>query len=202
MIKLAIIEDNKALRENYTDYFTIRGKFQVVCSSDDIHDVMNAEHLDPEVILLDINLLMANAIDGFHLLKEKFPNSYIVILTAFESIDYVNSFIRIGVNGYILKTISLADIYTSILTMVEEEFSISPKVANQILYFSDYQNNKLSKKEVEIIRLIAEGYSHHEASNKLLITNYTINQYLKNIYKKLGVQSKSELIQKAVTLND
>lgn len=202
MIKLAIIEDSKALRENYTDYFTIRGNFQILWTSDDIEEVIKTELIHPDVILLDINLLGTNAVDGFHSLKNKFPKSYIVILTAFDSLDYVKSLVRKGVNGYILKSISLADIYSSILNLIEEEFSISPKISHQILTITDNQTNNLTKREVEILKLIAEGHSHKEASDKLLISNYTINQHLKNIYKKLGVHSKKELIQKVVAYHD
>ncbi len=91
MVKLAVIENSKALRDNYIDFFSIKGKFQIIWSSDNIEEVIYTDIEVPKVILLDINLLGINAIDGFQLLKQKFPNSCIIILTAFDNTDYVKT---------------------------------------------------------------------------------------------------------------
>lgn len=198
MVKLAIIEDSKALRENYIDYFSIKGKFQIIWSTDNINEVLSANLVVPKVILLDVNILGVNAVDSFQLLKQKYPNSYIIILTAFDNTDYVKTLVKKGVNGYLLKSISLAEIHRGIELLIDQGFTITPQASNQLLVSKEYIGNSLTKREVQIAKLISEGCSYNEASKKLLITNYTINQHLKNIYRKLGVSSKRELILKVI----
>lgn len=164
MLKIAIIEDSRALRENYIDYFSIKGKFQIIWSTDNIEEVISSTLEEPKVILLDINLLGMNAVEGFQLLKQKFSNSYIIILTAFDNTDYVKTLVKKGVNGYLLKSISLAEIHKSIEQVIEQGFTITPKATKQLLENKEDIGISLTKREVEIARLISEGCSYNEAS--------------------------------------
>lgn len=95
MIKLALIEDNKALRDNYRDYLTMAGNFEVIWDFDSIEDALSAEVAEPKVLLLDVNLPGLSAVEGFPQVKAKFPKSYIIILTAFDSSDYVKDLLRL-----------------------------------------------------------------------------------------------------------
>lgn len=203
MIKIALIEDNKALRDNFKDYLTMIGNFEVIWDFDSIEKVLVADVSEPNVLLLDINLPGLSAVEGFPLVKAKFPKAYIIILTAYDSSDYVKDLLRLGAHGYLLKIMRMTDIHRGIESVLEGGFSIAPNAAKHLVDEFKYDpleelRSQLTKREFELVKLLSEGLTYNEAADRLFVTSFTINQHLKSIYKKLGVNSKSELISKLI----
>ncbi len=198
MNKVAIIEHNKALRENYLDYFSMMGKLNVLWSADSLDDVLVNTYDAPRVLLLDLNLLNTN-IEGYSILKQKYPNTNIVIISRFEINDSENDLIERGVDGYLIESMNLSEIHNKIESFIECTIS---EITNNTNKNDCRIALKLTKREHEIVKLISEGLSYVEASERLMITAYTINQHLKNIYKKLGVNTKRELILKMINGDD
>ncbi|MCF8283979.1 MAG: response regulator transcription factor [Sphingobacteriales bacterium] len=203
MIKLALIEDNKALRDNYVDYLTMTGSFEVLWTFDSIEEVIKTSLEEPRVILLDVNLVGMSAVEGFHLIKEKFPKSIIIILTAYDTNDYVKELLKKGAHGYLLKSVSMSEIHRGIESVLDGGFSISPHAAKHLI--AEYRHDpiedmkeKLTKREFELVKLLSEGLTYNEAADRLFVTSFTINQHLKHIYLKLGVKSKAELMSKMI----
>ncbi len=203
MINIGLIEDNESLRENYIEFLEMDGNFKVQWCFDSIEDTIKSANQEPKVILLDINLRGISAIDGFKLIKNKFPNSLIIMLTAHDASEYVKELLKLGANGYILKTASMLDIQKGIESVIEGGFSISPNAAKHLI--ADYRfdpieelRSKLTKREFELVQLLAEGLSYKEAADRLFVTTFTINQHLKHIYAKLGIKSKAELMAKMI----
>ena len=203
MIKLALIEDNKALRDNYVDYLTMTGSFEVLWTFDSIEEVIKTSLEEPRVILLDVNLVGMSAVVGFHLIKEKFPKSIIIILTAYDTNDYVKELLKKGAHGYLLKSVSMSEIHRGIESVLDGGFSISPHAAKHLI--AEYRHDpiedmkeKLTKREFELVKLLSEGLTYNEAADRLFVTSFTINQHLKHIYLKLGVKSKAELMSKMI----
>lgn len=203
MINIGLIEDNESLRENYVEFLEMNDEFKVIWSFDSIEDTIASDINEPKVILLDINLRGISAIEGFKLIKAKFANSLIIMLTAHDSSEYVKELLKQGANGYILKTASMLDIQKGIESCIEGGFSISPNAAKHLI--ADYRfdpieelRSKLTKREFELVQLLAEGLSYKEAADRLFVTTFTINQHLKHIYVKLGIKSKAELMAKMI----
>lgn len=203
MINIGLIEDNESLRENYIEFLEMNEEFKVIWSFDSIEDTIANDINEPKVILLDINLKGISAIEGFKSIKEKFKNSLIIMLTAHDSSEYVKELLKQGANGYILKTASMLDIQKGIESVIEGGFSISPNAAKHLI--ADYRfdpieelRSKLTKREFELVQLLAEGLSYKEAADRLFVTTFTINQHLKHIYVKLGIKSKAELMAKMI----
>lgn len=199
MIKIALIEDNKPLRDNYVDYLTMTGSFEILWTFDSIEEAIKSDVEEPRVLLLDVNLVGMSAVEGFHLIKEKFPKAVIIILTAYDTNDYVKELLKKGANGYLLKSVSMSDIHKGIESVLDGGFSISPHAAKHIV--AEYRHDpiqelesKLTKREFELVQLLAEGLTYNEAADRLFVTSFTINQHLKHIYIKLGVKSKAELM--------
>jgi DNA-binding NarL/FixJ family response regulator len=203
MINIGLIEDNESLRNNYIEFLQINGSFNVLWSYDSIEDTIKTDLGEPSVILLDINLRGISAIEGFKSIKQKFPNSLIIMLTAHDSGEYVKELLKQGANGYILKTSSMLEIHKGIESVIEGGFTISPNAARHLI--ADYRfdpldelKSKLTKREFELVQILAEGLSYKEAADRLFVTTFTINQHLKHIYVKLGVKSKAELMAKLI----
>jgi DNA-binding NarL/FixJ family response regulator len=203
MINVGLIEDNESLRDNYIEFLEMNGSFKVLWYFDSIEDTLKSTIQDPKVILFDINLRGISAIEGFQAVKNKFPNSLIIMLTAHDANSYVKELLKLGANGYILKTSSMLDIQKGIEAVIEGGFSISPNAAKHLI--ADYRfdpieelRSKLTKREFELVQLLAEGLSYKQAADRLFVTKFTINQHLKHIYAKLGIKSKAELMAKMI----
>lgn len=203
MIKIGIVEDNKDLRANYSEYLDLTGQFQILWMFDGIEELLESEAQAPNVILLDINLRGISGIDGFPMIKKCYPNSHIIILTAYDNEEFVKDLLKMGVSGYILKTASIFEIQKAIESVFDGGFSISPNAARHLI--ADYRYNpieelkdKLTKREFELVQLLAEGLTYKAAAERLLVTTFTVNQHLKHIYNKLEINSKAELMAKMI----
>ncbi len=203
MIKIGIIEDNIDLRANYSEYLNLTGQFEILWMFDGIEDLLDSKSDSPNVILLDINLKGINGVDGFPMIKKRFPASHIMVLSAYDNEGYVKDLLKLGASGYILKTASMFEIQKAIESVIDGGFSISPNAARHLI--ADYRHNPidelkglLTKREFELVELLAEGLTYKEAADRLFVTTFTINQHLKHIYTKLGINSKAELMAKMI----
>ncbi len=92
MIKIGIVEDNKDLRANYSEYLDLTGQFQISWMYDGVEELLDSESTAPNVILLDINLKGISGVDGFPMIKKRFPTSHIIILTAYDNEEFVKDY--------------------------------------------------------------------------------------------------------------
>lgn len=205
MISVGIIEDNIFLLKSFRDYINSTEGLEVIfsCTSmEDLKDVMGSKKVKhPDIILLDIVLPGQSGLDGIPTLKTKFPESKIIILTGHNDQDLIMSSIKIGAVGYALKSAQLSTLVDIIRqvsklgayldqTLVEKVIlSLQQKSTNSLL-------DALTFREKEIVSLVEKGLSYKQMSNQLFVTTYTINYHLKNIYKKLNIHSKSELLSR------
>lgn len=203
MIKIGIVEDNKDLRANYSEFLDMTGQYSVVWMYDGIEDLMSDDAEAPQVILLDINLVCMSGVEGFPHIHKRYPLAQIIVLTAYDNEEFVRELLRKGAHGYVLKTSSMSEIQKAIEAVIEGGFSISPNAARHLV--ADFRHNpieelkdKLTKREYELVQLLAEGLSYKEAADRLFVTTFTINQHLKHIYNKLGINSKAELMAKMI----
>lgn len=198
MKEIGLIEDDNILRNAYGKYFKITQTFNVVFSVPDIADALAPGILHPDIILLDVNLRSGSGIDGIKVLSARFPNSKIVILSSMEDARLTRLAIENGATGYMLKSSSLAYITESLLKLDEGGIPFSPATISHVVQTTQRElrseMSELTKRELELIKLLSEGLANKTAADRLNVTYFTINQHLKNIYKKLGINSKSELI--------
>ena len=203
MIKIGIVEDNKDLRANYSEFLDMSGQYSVVWMYDGVEDLMADDAEAPHVILLDINLVGMSGVEGFPHIQKRYPLAQVIVLTAYDNEEFVRELLRKGAHGYVLKTSSMSEIQKAIEAVLEGGFSISPNAARHLV--ADFRHNpieelkdKLTKREYELVQLLAEGLSYKEAADRLFVTTFTINQHLKHIYNKLGINSKAELMAKMI----
>jgi DNA-binding NarL/FixJ family response regulator len=198
MKEIGLIEDDNILRNAYAKYFKITQTFKVVFSVPDVADALSLNNVQPDIILLDVNLRSGSGIDGIKVLASHFPSSKIVILSSMQDARLTRLAMENGATGYMLKSSSLAYITESLLKLDEGGIPFSPATIGHVMHNvateSKPEINELTKREVELVRLLSEGIANKVAADRLNVTYFTINQHLKNIYKKLNINSKSELI--------
>jgi DNA-binding NarL/FixJ family response regulator len=176
-----------------------------LCGSfEDTHRLLpRVEALQPDVILMDINIPGKNGIEATKEIKDKFPSMQICIQTVFEEDDKVFASLCAGASGYILKNTPPDKILQAIREVSDGGAFFTPSIAKKILYNFQVQPEraeyiKLSDKEKEVLRHLVDGLSYKMIAEKLFLSFHTIHSHIKNIYEKLHVNSKGEAVAKAI----
>lgn len=205
MITVGIIEDNIFLLKSFRDYINSAEELEVVFSCTSMEEAKelfsSKKNKQPDIILLDIVLPGQSGLDGIPIIKSKFPDTKIIILTGHNDQELIMNSIKIGAVGYALKSAQLSTL-VDIIRQVSRLGAYIDQTLIEKVVLSLQQKNKnsfldaLTFREKEIVSLVEKGHSYKQMSDQLFVTTYTINYHLKNIYKKLNIHSKSELLSR------
>ncbi len=205
MIKVAIVEDRRELREalasliDGTDGFSCSGTYR---SMEDAIDRIPLEM--PQVVLNDIGLPGMNGIDGIRILKERYPKLVILMLTVYEDDDRIFDAICAGASGYLLKKTPPVRLLESLREAVDGGAPMSPEVASRVVALfreirpPDRAIYDLTPHETRLLKLFVEGHNYKTAAFELGVSVHTVSFHLRSIYEKLQVHSKSEAVAKAI----
>lgn len=205
MISVGIIEDNIFLLKSFRDYINSTEGLEVLfsyTSMEDMKDSINSrKNKQPDIILLDIVLPGQSGLEGIPVLKLKFPEAKIIILTGHNDQELIMNSIKVGAVGYALKSAQLSTLVDIIRQVSKLGAYIDQTLVEKVIHSLQQKNNNsmldaLTFREKEIVSLVEKGQSYKQMSDQLFVTTYTINYHLKNIYKKLNIHSKSELLSK------
>lgn len=205
MISVGIIEDNIFLLKSFRDYINSTEGLEVVFSCTSMEDakenIDSKKHKSPNIILLDIVLPGQSGLEGIPTLKSKFPDAKIIILTGHNDQELILNSIKIGAVGYALKSAQLSTLVDIIRQVSKMGAYLDQTLVEKVVLGLQQKNNNsildvLTFREKEIVSLVEKGLSYKQMSEQLYVTTYTINYHLKNIYKKLNIHSKSELLSK------
>lgn len=204
MISVGIIEDIKDLRNPLFEFISSRDEFLcniAVESVEDFLEEVSKSDVPIDVILLDIGLPGISGLSAIKLIKDKLPDVSIIMLTVFDDSDKIFAAIQAGAVGYLVKNTPLDQIKQSILDTYNGGTSLSPEIARKVLEFFDKTKRNiespLTEKEKQIVAGMVDGQSFKMIAANLGNTLDTIKSHAKNIYKKLQVNSKAEVIAKS-----
>jgi RNA polymerase sigma factor (sigma-70 family) len=203
-MKIAVFEDNLRYREGLELLIVTTPDMELCGSFEDTHRlIQKIEALQPDVVLMDINIPGVNGIEAVRLIKEKYPQVNICMQTVFEDEDKIFASLCNGASGYILKSSTPAKVVQAIREVAEGGSFFSASVARKVL--NSFQGvsisgsfEQLSDREKEILKLLVEGMSYKLIADKLNISYETVHSHIKKIYEKLHVNSKSEAVVKAI----
>jgi DNA-binding NarL/FixJ family response regulator len=197
--RVLIVEDDQEIRNSFSLIVNSSQKFMVVNAYPRCEDAIEALSRDrAEIILMDIELPGINGIQGTKIIKEKAPHTDIVMVSVYEDSELVFEALKAGASGYITKSANYLELLTALEEIVKGGAPMSSKIARMVIdNFHVNPNSPLTKRETEILQLIAEGKTYTQISEELFISKETAKTHIKNIYSKLQVNSKSEAIAKA-----
>ena len=206
MIRVAIFEDNRSLREGLTAMIGGTAGFECVGAFPNCNNLLkNVTQAKPDVILMDIEMPGINGIEAVSLIKEEFPEIKILMETIFDDDEKIFNSICAGAEGYILKHTPPAEIIEAINEIYDGGSPMTPSIANRVLkmvkdkpVFSGKESFDLSTREKEILFCLVKGMSYKMVADTCFISIETVNVHIKNIYRKLQVHSKSEAVAKAI----
>lgn len=196
-IRVFIYDDSAERRESLKSLLMLDEQLDVVGEGVNCEQVLeDMEKYYPDIVLMDINMPVANGLEGLRLIKMKFPEVKVLMQTAFDDSDKIFESIRNGASGYILKSDKPLKILESIQEVMQGGASMNPAIAQKVLDFflPKKIDNSLSPKETEVLALLAEGLSYKMVADRLDISYSTVNTHTKHIYEKLHISSLGEAI--------
>ncbi|MEO6168145.1 MAG: response regulator transcription factor [Chitinophagales bacterium] len=203
-INVIIYEDNNFLRESLSSLITNAEGFELSAAYENCNEVeAQVDVLKPNVVLMDIEMAGVNGIEGLKIIRKKFPEVNVLMLTVFEDNDRVFEAICAGATGYLLKKTPPARILDAIRDIVEGGAPMTSSIARKVLQLFPRQParseeiDKLTHREQQVLQLLVNGYSYKMIASELKVTLETIRTYIKRMYEKLRVHSVTEAINKA-----
>ncbi|QQY78781.1 LuxR family two component transcriptional regulator [Keratinibaculum paraultunense] len=194
-ITVMIADDHVLVNEGIKQLLELEPDIDVVAQAMDGEEtVEKAIKYNPDVILLDINMPKMNGIDTLRKLKDLGVKSGIIMLTIHEDRGYLRETLKIGADGYVLKDSDADSLIKAIRDVNNGKTYIQPSIASSLV--DDYDDNdfskieSLTKREYEVLTLVAEGLSNKEIADKLYISEKTVKNHVSSIFKKLGVNDR------------
>lgn len=199
-IKVAIVEDDKEIKNLLTLIIDGSPGFECKQSYANCEDaVKNIPQYPPDVVLMDIDLPKTTGIEGVKLLKESLPETDFIMLTIKEDDDSVFNSLAAGATGYLLKDIPPVQLLQSIKEVVEGGSPMSPMIARKVFgSFRKCVESPLSERETEVLKRLCNGENYRTIADALFVSGNTVRAHIKNIYKKLQVNTRAEAVSKAI----
>lgn len=206
-IRLMLADDHRMLREGLRRSMTDQG-FDIVGEARDGDEAIRlAEELQPEVILMDVTMPEVDGVEATRQIKISYPGIAIVMLTMHADQEVLAAAIRAGASGYLVKDCSTDEIATAIRTVVRGETVLSPQLAASMLEEvrkleepSPDEERVITKREEEVLQLIANGCSTPEVAERLFISQKTVKNHLASIYQKLEARDRTQAVLQAVRM--
>jgi DNA-binding NarL/FixJ family response regulator len=204
-IKVAIIEDRREIRDGLA--MLIGGTEGFVCAARFGSMEEALPRIKPEtadIVLCDIGLPGMSGIEGIKLLKEKFPDLLLIMLTVYDDDEKIFNALCAGASGYLLKKTPPAKLLESLREASAGGSPMSPEVARRVIrLFRDIRppekaDYNLTPHETRLLKMLVEGHNYTTAAEELKISYSTVSFHMRNIYDKLQVHSKSEAVGKAL----
>jgi DNA-binding NarL/FixJ family response regulator len=205
-IKIMITEDQDLIRSSLQIVLNIEADMEVISVAENGERALKlCEEEVPDIILMDIHMPVMNGIEATKVIKERFPQVKIMILTTFQEMEYVIDALQAGAEGYLLKAIDTKDLAAGIRVIANGGTLITKEVAKVLfaehIHKEDHAKHNedktnLSKRELQVLRCIADGLTNQQISEKLFLSMGTVKNYVSNLYLKLDVSNRTEAIRK------
>ncbi len=207
LIAVLIIEDDSMMRRHFERVIAEHPRLTLFGSAGDCKAGLKLLQKRPDVMLVDLGLPDGNGMSLIRELKSVYPSSEAIVVSIFTEEEKVVGAIRAGASGYLLKDMPTEDIGASIIDVFQGGSPINPSIARYILRAvsgrredSDEEKQpaaELSAREIEVLNLIARGYSRREIASILALSTHTVVTHVRHIYEKLEVHSRNEAVFEA-----
>lgn len=206
MIEVGIVEDNVKIRDLIQKYLNMQENMSLDLAVESVEDILkllkDGKHSD--VLLMDIQLPGMSGIEGIKIIKQKYPEIEIIMLTIYHDSHKIFDSLCAGASGYLLKHTSLPEIKESIENLMNGGAPMSPQIARKVIqHFNEPRQEKkpasnLTTREQDIVNGLVDGLSYKLIADRYSISIDTVRAHIRNIYKKLHVNSKAEVIAKSL----
>jgi NarL family two-component system response regulator LiaR len=198
-IRVLVVDDHPVVRKGLIAMLDTEEGIQVVGEASNGADAVDqAVALQPQVVLMDLVMPEMDGIEATRQIKQKAPDVNVLVLTSFSTNDKVLPSLNAGAIGYLLKDSNPADLVKAIHQVAQGEGSLHPAVTRQVLQQfrgpaeEEKQAEELTDREVEVLRMMAQGYSNQEIAKMLVLSPATVHTHVSRILTKLNVASRTQ----------
>jgi DNA-binding NarL/FixJ family response regulator len=200
-MKILLCDDQAVIRDGLEMLLNLEKDFQVIASAQDGAEAIElAEKHKPDLILMDLKMPMVNGIEATREIRRKFPNIKILVLTTYDDDEWVFDAIRAGASGYLLKDTSRQKIIEAIRGTMDGKSFLDPNVAGKVINQvasnqtqpSSVLKEKLTERELDVVRLLAKGMPNNEIASQLHLSEGTVRNHVSAILEKLNVSDRTQ----------
>ena len=209
-IRVLIVDDHALFRRGLMLVLESEEGIDVVGEADDGEDaIAKAEQLAPDVVLMDVRMPRISGIEATRRLAEALPTTKIIMLTVSDEEEDLYEAIKAGATGYLLKEISIEEVADAVRAVTQGQTLISPSMASKLI--AEFTNlakratdrqqvpvPRLTERELDVLRLVAQGITNREIAEQLFIAENTVKNHVRNILEKLHLHSRMEAVLYAV----
>ena len=207
MIKVLIAEDQELIRQSLEIILGNKPDMRIIGIAEDGNKAIElAQKLVPDIILMDMRMPFVDGVKCIKIIKEKFPQIKIIVLTTFDDDEYIFNALKNGASGYLLKGISSKELVEAIRTVFNGGALINPDIAVKVVRLfskmakadynikvNDNEVNSLSKNELKIMKLIGRGMSNKEITDILKFSEGTVRNYISIVLNKLNLRDRTQI---------
>lgn len=203
-IRILLVDDQRLMRDGLRTLLELEADLAVVGEAESGEDaLLHYANLSPDVVLMDIRMTGMDGVEATRQLRQRWPGAKVIILTTFDDDEYVFEGLRAGALGYLLKAISGQELAAAVRTVYAGDALIDPSVTRKVM--AEFARlapptrpldaglvEPLSEREVEVLRLLAQGYSNREIARQLFLAEGTVKNYVTTLLQKIGVRDRTQ----------
>ncbi|MGQ9475769.1 MAG: response regulator transcription factor [Actinomycetota bacterium] len=204
-IRVLLADDHAILREGLSSLMEKQEDIVVVGEATDGQECLEkTDLLRPDLVVMDIKLPGKSGIETCRLLKARFPEMKVVVLSMYEDFEYVSRALQAGADGYILKKAAGSELVQAVRMVVRGEKAFSPQVLDMIVASVREEGraaagigplDSLTSREYDVLAMMSEGMSNKDIASQLLLSPKTVEKIISGMYRKLGVASRTAAIK-------
>lgn len=205
-LRILLAEDHRIMREGLKRLINEQPNMEVVGEADNgIAAWQKTKEIDPDIVLMDISMPRLNGAEATTKIRELCPNVKVIALTGHRASAYLNEVLKAGASGYVLKQAAIDELIEAIQIVAKggnyidraSRDSITHSPLNNRVYKGESQGKPLSQREIQILSLVACGYTNKEIANELAISVKTVETHKTNSMQKLELKSRAEIVDYA-----
>jgi two-component system response regulator NreC len=206
-IKIALVDDHIMVTKGFRNLLSKKSKFEIVGEASNADEAkILVKELRPDVVLMDINMPGDTGITCTKDIKKAFPKTKVIMLTMHHEDQYIHKALSAGADGYVLKNSDVNELIEAIECVHQGKDFFSSTISAsaieeiklKIANYEEHFSRELTKREIQIIRAISEGLNNKQISERLYISDRTVNTHRTNIMQKMNVKNSVELVVKAM----